>query len=101
MIAAWKPFSIASSAAKSAMIVLPLPTSPCRSRCIRRSLHMSAKISRSARVCAPVGEGDAAPTLPREAARALVQQLHEEELLEREAAAPEHRLVERGRAVHH
>ena len=40
--------------ANSATIVLPLPTSPCSSRCIRRSLHMSAKISRSTRVCAPV-----------------------------------------------
>ena len=54
MIAAWKPFSIASRALNSATIVLPLPTSPWSNRCMRRSLHMSAKISRSTRVCAPV-----------------------------------------------
>ena len=34
MNAAWQPFSIATSAANSATMVLPLPTSPCTRRCI-------------------------------------------------------------------
>ena len=41
MNATWKPFSIATSAAISATIVLPEPTSPCSSRFIGdRPLHV-------------------------------------------------------------
>ena len=46
MNATWKPFSIATSAAISATIVLPDPTSPCSSRFIGDSRCMSATISR-------------------------------------------------------
>ena len=45
MNATWKPFSIATSAAISATIVLPEPTSPCSSRFIGASRCMSATIS--------------------------------------------------------
>ena len=47
--AAWKSFSTASSIAKSATIVLPVPTSPMRRRCIRSGAVMSAVTSRTAR----------------------------------------------------
>ncbi len=46
MNATWKPFSIATSAAISATIVLPEPTSPCSSRFIGCGRCMSATISR-------------------------------------------------------
>ena len=78
MSAAWKSFSTASSMANSATTVLPVPTSPMSSRCIRSGAVMSAVISRSARCwssvssqgsalaepggeVAPDGEGHAAP----------------------------------------
>ena len=39
--AAWKSFSTASSMANSATTVLPVPTSPMSSRCIRSGAVMS------------------------------------------------------------
>ena len=48
MTATWRPFSIATSAATSATIVLPEPTSPCSSRFIGCGRCMSATISLSA-----------------------------------------------------
>ena len=54
IIAAWPPASTAASMARSATSVLPAPTSPCSSRFIRSSEAMSAVISATARVWAPV-----------------------------------------------
>ncbi len=54
MNATWNPFSIATSAASSATIVLPAPTSPCSSRFIGSGRCMSVTISRSATFCPSV-----------------------------------------------
>ena len=44
----------------NALRMVHRPTSPCSSRCMRRSLVMSASISRSARDCAPVSSNGSA-----------------------------------------
>ena len=54
IIAACRPASTTSAIASSATTVLPEPTSPCRSRIIRFSDLRSARISSTARACAPV-----------------------------------------------
>ena len=48
MNATWRPFSIATSAASSATIVLPAPTSPCSSRFIGSGCCMSSTMARVA-----------------------------------------------------
>ena len=54
MNATWNPFSIATTAAISATIVLPDPTSPCSSRFIGELRCMSATISAIAFFWSPV-----------------------------------------------
>ena len=54
MNATCRPLSIACSAASAATIVLPLPTSPCSSRCIGVARFRSCAISRHTRSCARV-----------------------------------------------
>ena len=83
MNATCRPDSIACSAASAAMIVLPLPTSPCSSRCIGVVRFRSWLISRQTRSCARVSlNGTRASSAPvsapvpvstgaRRAARAL------------------------------
>jgi hypothetical protein len=105
-----------SSMAKSATTVLPEPTSPCSSRFMRRGAVMSAKISASTRVCAPVSSNGSArysgamsvvrarerdaPAARRVALpHAGVQQLQEEQLIEGQAAAAALRVAQRLRPV--
>ena len=53
------------------------------------------------RELSPVLEADAAPRLAGQRLGALLQQLHEQQLLERQPRASLHRLAERRGAVHH
>ena len=50
-----QPFCAANQMAAAATSVLPLPTSPCKSRFIGTSPQRSARISSVERFCAPVG----------------------------------------------
>src|SRR5436190_1195396 len=59
------------------------------------------RLTKLCREQAPVLEPDAAPRLARERLRALLQQLHEEQLLERQSRATLHRFAERSGTVHH
>ncbi len=118
MSAAWCWFSSATSIASSATTVLPVPTSPISSRCMRSGAAMSAGDLRQRlllvarerpgqRFAQPPGEGGVAhlrqATLVAlgQRARARQHQLHVEQLVERQAPPPEFRLGGTGRAVHH
>ncbi len=60
MRAVWRPHSAARMAERTATIVLPLPTSPCRRRRIGRPARKSSPISRMTRFCAAVSENGSA-----------------------------------------
>src|SRR5881628_1723820 len=105
---AWWPASMTVSAARSATSVLPLPTSPWRSRRIGCGAARSAAISAKARSCAPVGRKgrrrcsagtrrvDGGKAVPGSAPSERQPELEEEELVEDERAVGERaRLAER------
>src|SRR6059036_220508 len=102
--------------ANSATTVLPVPTSPISSRCMRSGAVMSVVISRTARLVSRELEGkllfqpggelllqhepDPGPGPLREMAGARLHQLLIEELVEREAPPARLRLLNRAGAVH-